>query len=128
MARLPQIEGGSPLTYGRLTGIAISRGAINPTGALEVAKSLSGQSAAAALAVKGLVPARRDVQVDTSGNAAAAAFAHSALIARGWLDPNPAATEELFKQMVESVLSGGSTPTQAIFDAAQELDRLFGRL
>ncbi|KKW35601.1 hypothetical protein A2852_01255 [Candidatus Adlerbacteria bacterium RIFCSPHIGHO2_01_FULL_54_23] len=126
-ARLPQIEGGTPMTYGSLTGIAISRGAQNPAGALAVAKSLTGPDAAAALAVKGLVPARRDVEIDTSGNAAAAAFAQSALIARGWVDPDPKATDSIFKRMVESTLSGGSTPTQAIFDAAQELNRLFGK-
>ena len=115
------------MTYGSLTGIAISRGAQNPAGALAVAKSLTGPDAAAALAVKGLVPARRDVEIDTSGNAAAAAFAQSALIARGWVDPDPKATDSIFKRMVESTLSGGSTPTQAIFDAAQELNRLFGK-
>lgn len=123
---LPQIKGSSTrLTYGRMTGLAISRAAANTPGAVLVVEALTSQSVVAALsAASHLPPVRRDVSVDTSGNAAAAVFVQSALISRGWLDPNSAATNDIFKAMVESVVSGTSQPDGAVSDAANLLREL----
>ena len=121
VAMLPQLQGSGPrATFGSLLGLAISRSARNPSGAGVVAQVLTGPTAASVLASQtGLPPARRDTATDTSANAAAAVFVQSALIARGWIDPQPAGTDALFKAMVESVISGALGPAQAVAEAAQ---------
>lgn len=120
VALLPQLKGASAqLTYGNLLGIAVSRTAPNLQGAYTVAQILTSPSASQILATQtGLPPARRDVSIDTSANAAASVFVQSALIARGWIDPNPQGTDDLFKTMIQSVTSGAATVQSAVSDAA----------
>ena len=127
VATLPQLEGNAAhLTFGQITGVAISRTAANPSGALQVAEHLTGQAAVSALAQQiFLPPVRRDVVLDTSGNAAAATFVQSSLIARAWLDPSPAGTDTVFQNMVNEVLSGAQQPASAIAEASQALSRVF---
>ena len=123
VAPLPQVaSGGVALTYGRLTGLAVARTASNPTGALAVAELLSGQVGAGALASAFKLPVvRRDVAQDTSGSAAASVFSQAAVMARSWMDPNEQKTDDIFKTMIESVVTGASLPDKAVSDAAQAL-------
>lgn len=127
VAMLPQIKtGGVRLTYGRLTGVAIARTATNPTGALAIAELLSGQAGVGTIATAlKLPPVRLDVAQDTSANAPLAVFDQSAIMARAWLDPNPAQTDDIFKSMIESVVTGASQPDKAVSDAAQALGILY---
>ncbi len=126
VALVPQIQGNATkMTFGRLTGLAIARTSPNPNGALAVAQKLTSQVAISTLA--GLVPlppVRRDVVVDTSGNAAAAVFTQSALMAHGWLDPDPIATNKAFGDMIQSVVSGKDLPSSAVFNVSQILGTL----
>ena len=127
VATMPQIEGNATrIAFGRLSGLAIPLSAKNPQGALVIAQKLTGQTASLFLAKTLSLPsARRDVKLDTANNAAADVFTQSALISRAWLDPNTKDTDTIFKDMVESVVSGKSQPAEAVNDAAQELQRLF---
>ncbi len=125
-AVLPQLRQGTPATMGRIAGLAVARGSDNPQGALALATILSGREAIATLA--GILPlpaVRRDVAVDTSASTAGAVFTQSALIARGWLDPDSPRSDIVFKDMIESVLSGAADPTSAVIDAAADLDPLY---
>jgi multiple sugar transport system substrate-binding protein len=127
VAVLPQLQGSSVhLTYGLLTGLAIPHNAANAKGALVIAQKLTNQAAIqAVVAATGLPAVRTDVGVDTSANAAAQVFSQSALIARGWFDPDAAATDGIFKAMIESVTTGKSDPAQAVSDASQSFTALF---
>lgn len=128
VALLPQVQGSATaLTFGRLYALAMPLGSRNAAGALAIAQKMTAQGAAAAFTGLGLPPVRRDVQLDTSNNAAAGVFVQSALISRAWLDPNPAKTDGLFAGMIESVTSGKSDASQAVFDAAQSLAALMPR-
>ena len=126
VAVLPQIDGNSAqVTSGTIVGLAIPRTAQNISGAVTVAQKLSGQMAAGLIAgALSLPPVRRDVSVDTSGSAAASVFVQSALIARGWLDPNPSETDSIFQTMIESVQSGALTPAGAVAEGAQSFAQL----
>ena len=126
VSKIPQIEGsGLALTFGHLYALAIPRTTKNPNGALLAAQKMTSQPGVAALAAYlKLPPARRDVAVDTSKDAALSVFIQSALIARGWLDPDPAQSDALFKDMIESVISGRDQPGIAVFNAAQVLRTL----
>ncbi len=126
VALLPQLQGNSTrITFANMTGLAISRSAANPNGALAVAKALTGQQAISLLAeAVPLPPVRRDVALDTSGNAAMQVFVQSSLISHAWLDPNPARTDTLFKTMVEQVLSGATEPAGAVAGASLTLQQI----
>ncbi|HEV7449326.1 MAG TPA: extracellular solute-binding protein, partial [Candidatus Paceibacterota bacterium] len=122
IATLPQLSGGSSnITYGNLTGLAVSRGSRNPQGAIIAAQALSGVQAATILVGQtGLPPVRRDIPLNTAGNSTLETFAQSALWSRGWADPNNTTTNGTFQTMIESVLSGRSVPAEAVGTAAQE--------
>lgn len=128
VAVVPQLSSGARITSGRLTGLAIPRTARNVSGATVVAQKLSSREAAAALfTATGFPPVRRDLALDTSSSAVAATFVESALIARGWQDPDPTATDAIFKTMIESVVSGRSDPATAVGEAAIEFSQLTPR-
>lgn len=126
VAVVPQIQGsGVTMTMGQMTGFAIPRTTANPTGALLVAEKLTSQANITSwVGVSGTPPVRRDVSVDTSKGAAQSVFAKSALIARGWLDPNPVQTNAVFQDMIESVMSAKANPGVAVFNANQVLQTL----
>ncbi len=126
VAVLPQVQGNSStMTFGRMTGLAIPRTAPNPSGAFTIVQKLTSQSEIAAMVQQtSLPPVRRDITVDTSGNAASAVFVQSALIAHAWDDVDPSATSDLFKSMVESVVSGASQPDAAVSESSLSLQAL----
>ena len=126
LSAMPQIsQSGTRITYGILTGVAVARGSKNPAGALAVSKGLSGPSATLpVLQQLGVPPARRSLGLDTSGDAVLATIVESALMSRGWLDPSKQETDDIFKVMIESVLSGRSTPAEAVGEAARSLQDL----
>ena len=126
VAMLPQLQGNSlRITFANMSGIAISRTAQNPSGALVVAEALTGQQAISLLAsAVPLPPVRRDVALDTSSNAAMAAFVQSSLVSRAWIDPSPMRTDTLFKNMIERVLSGAAEPAGAVAEGSQALQQL----
>lgn len=126
VAVVPQLTGSlAHATFGQMTGVAISRAAQNAQGALTIAERITSQAGVTAIArVFPLPPVRRDVVLDTSGSAAASVFVQSSLIARGWLDPEPSATDPMFQRMIESVISGKSDPAAAVGEAAASLSQL----
>lgn len=130
VAIMPQVKGGGVrMTFGRMLGLAIPRTASNPNGAATIAVDLSSQKGITTLSTYStLPPVRRDVSIDTSKNAAASVFAQSALITKAWLDPGPAKTDDVFKNMIQSVLSGKSSPQEAVSDASQILSAIVLKL
>ena len=127
VAMLPQVQGQSfTATYGRLYGLAIPRSAPNPTGALAIASSLTGTAGAVAVMTNlGLPSGRRDIGLDTRANAIQQVAQSSALVARGWLDPDPSTTAAIFQTMIESVVSGAQSPADAVGGVEQAFERLF---
>ncbi len=130
IAPIPQIEGNQTrYTYGNMTGLAIPRSARNPQGAVVVAQKMTGKSFSTAFSLATALPSvRRDVVFDTSANATAGIAAQAALIARGFLDPNPRETDLIFQTMIESVISGAKTTNEAVRDGAAELTALLSQM
>lgn len=123
---IPQIKGSSTrLTFGNLTALAIPRTVNNPNGALAIVQKLGAPAGiAAAVQAFGLPPVRLDVPQDTSGSAANAVFYQSALMSRGWVDPDGVSTSDIFKTMISDVISNRSLPNTAVQNAAQSLEAL----
>lgn len=125
-AQMPQrSKDSSRVTFGRIVGLSISRSAKNVSGALAIAEKLADTSSVGLIAgALSLPPVRRDVVVDTAGNATASVFVDSALIAHGWLDPAPKSSDSVFQTMIESTVSGKLSPSTAVSEGAQVLTQL----
>ena len=77
---------------------------------------------AGALAV---APARYDLLAVKPTATYATTFYNSALYAKSWLDPSPKDTDNIFRIMIEAVLSNTLPLDNAISDASAKLSLLF---
>ena len=71
-----------------------------------------------------IAPARRDLLNQRPTDAYFPHFYTSALIARSWLDPSPEDSNNVFRRMVDGVLSNTFTAKDAIGDANAKLQLL----
>ena len=109
-------------TYGTFYGFAIPRAAKNPSGAYAAIQTLmTPQNNEALTKALNMASPRRDVIAAGDANIYRSTMLQSALIARSWLDPDPTASQSIFSQMVEDVLSGRARVTQAASDAVSRL-------
>ena len=129
IAPVPQIKNANnKLTSAKVTGIAVSSFSKNFNTALLVAREMAiGEFASQFAKVLGAVPARRNLLKDTPKDTYSPIFYTSALYARSWLDPSPTDTDEIFRGMVEKVLSNNMSPVSAVADASSQLRLLLVR-
>ncbi|HEX8994128.1 MAG TPA: extracellular solute-binding protein [Candidatus Paceibacterota bacterium] len=128
VAMMPQVDGTSvSTTYGNLIGLAVSRNTGNASGAIAVANALTGSADAQLFSSAFHLPsARRDLLASAPANdPIQLVFMRSALIARGFYDPDPQGTDDTFRSMVESVVSGSQTPSDAVIMGGQRFAKLF---
>jgi len=126
VASVPQSRvSGRKVTYGRLSAIAIARGARNFPAAFRAATLLVSKDLAMPLAQNlKLPPARRDLLSARPTDAVTPVFYEAALQARGWLDPDHLASREIFKAMIDQVTSGRARTSEAVGAASRELNTL----
>jgi len=125
-APMPQINNTDfKLTSGRITGIAISAFSKNFNTAFTAASLMASSDFASKLA-DGLKisPARRDLLAVKQTDAYMPVFYSSALYARSWLDPSPLDTNNIFRGMIDKILSNSMTVENAITDASAKLSLL----
>lgn len=129
IAPVPQMKGATfKLTSARVSGIAISAFSKNITTAVTAAGLMSAGDFASTLAnALGVAPARRDLLQNIPKDAYSPSLYASALYARSWLDPSPKDTDNIFRGMVEGVLSNNMSPQNAIMDAASKMGLLLLR-
>ena len=128
-APLPQIKNaGFKATASRVTGIAILSASKNFNTAFTAASLLSTGSFASKFAIAtGVAPARRDLLQAKPTDSYFPIFYSSALYAKSWLDPSPKDTEDIFRRMIDGVLSNSLSPEDAISDANSKLNLLLLR-
>jgi ABC-type glycerol-3-phosphate transport system substrate-binding protein len=129
VAPLPQIKNANTkVTSARVTGIAISAFSKNFNTAFLAAGLLAtGDFASKYALALGVAPARRDLLKVMPTDAYSPAFYTSALYARSWLDPSPKDTDDIFRGMVEKVLSNSLSSDDAVRDANSKLGLLLFR-
>ncbi len=129
IASFPQIRNANfKITSAHATGIALSSSSKNFNTAFLAAGLLSTGNFASKLNIAlGLAPARRDLLKIKPTDAYSPIFYDSALYARGWLDPSPLDTDDIFRRMIEGVLSNSMTVQNAISDASSKLNLLLTR-
>ena len=128
-APIPQIKNSDfKLTSGRVTGIAISAFSKNLNTAFTAASLMTGGDFASkfANALK-VAPARRDLLAVKQLDAYMPIFYSSALYTRSWLDPSPEDTNDIFRGMIDKILSNNMTVENAITDASAKLGLLLAR-
>ena len=123
VAPFPQIKNASfKLTSARVTGIAVSAFSKNLNTAFTAASLMAtGDFAAKFANVLSVPPARRDLLAIKKTDAFSPIFYNSALYAKSWLDPSPKDTDNIFRNMVENVLSSNLTADNAVKDASDKL-------
>ncbi len=126
VAPIPQIAGTTAkITTAHVMGLAISSASKNLTTAFTAASLMAiGDFASKLAAAQGIPPARRDLLAQKPADAYSPIFYDSALYAKSWLDPSPAATGNIFRTMIDAVISNNSTEQEAISDASSKLDLL----
>jgi len=127
VAPLPQIkELNKKITYGNFYALAIPKTSANASGALGVAGALTtGAYNVNLLGSFSLQPVRRDLLAVNPPNPYQKIFYNSALIARGWYNPNPVTLDSILKNMVDGVNSGRLTPDRAIVEVNQKINEAF---
>ncbi len=126
VAPVPQLtNSNNKITSSRVTGVAISSASKNLTTAFVVASKIATTDFASKLAVTlEIPPARRDLLLVKPSDAYGPTFYNSALYAKSYLDPSPKGTEDIFRTMIDSVLSNNATAINAVTNASSRLDIL----
>ena len=126
IAPMPQIKNAtSKLTASRVTGLAISSASKNINTAFTAASLMATSNFASDFAsATGVAPVRRDLLAVKGADAYSPIIYNSALYARSWLDPSSADTDNIFSGMINSVLSGSISTSDAIKDADSKLNLL----
>jgi len=126
---LPQIINAKVLnTFGNMLGFAIMKNSQNPGGAYTILSSLTSAAAYPFSAdVFNVSSARRDILGQAEPNAIKSIFNKSAIISKGWLDPNKAETSAIFQDMIESYTTGKNNIDTAVNTASARLNGLLNQ-
>jgi len=110
-------------TFGRIYGFAVSNRSKQPAVAFQIVNLLVNPVNSLSLAQStGLPLVRRDMlAVPPISPYQLKTFYESAIISRGFADPNSSLTDKTFKEMVESVANNKATISQAVSEANSKL-------
>lgn len=124
-AAIPQGAGATTKrVYGKFYGFALVRAGSNQSGAYNALLALSGSDTVSSVTSQlGLAPAYR--ASSSTEDPIMQTIQSQSLIARGWLDPGPESTTDIFKQMIEEVLSGRSQVGGSASDTVRRLELAF---
>lgn len=113
------------VTYGKFYGIAIMNSSKYKGPAYEMASILASQQSASLLRSIFPIPStRRDSLATDPQDPYRDTLVRSAIIARGWLEPNGSETDTVFRKMINDVVSGRSDSHKALGVANDDLEVL----
>ena len=123
VATLFQTKGSTrPITYGSFIAIATLKSSPNPVAGYAALMLLSSHDGVDILSKSlSLPPARRDLLLVPQQSPYTSVFFRAALSTFSWADPNPNATEKIFRDMINTVNSGANNATTAIYEATRDL-------
>ncbi len=126
VAPVPQIKSANfKLTGARVTGVAISSFSKNYNTAFIAASQMATGDFAKKLAEALMIaPARRNLLAVKPNDPYSPYFYNSALYARSWLDPSEKDTNDIFRGMIDGVLSNNASARESINDASTRLNLL----
>ncbi len=126
VAPLPQVASAKiKSTFGHMYGLAIMKNSKNPAGAYTVLTTLTSAEAVPFWKdIFNIPSARRDILQQVEQSAIKTVFNNSAIMAKGWLDPNSQASNVIFQDMVELYTTGRASVEEAVISASDKLDLL----
>ncbi len=129
VSRIPQIRGEKlQATYGRSAALTLSKQSANKAAALTFMYELTGLDSQNLLSQNSfLAPSLRSALAEKQENPVLDIFYKSAVQSLGWLDPDPAETKNIWKEMVESFNAGAKNANQAVTDAQRKFETLVPR-
>ena len=109
-------------TYGTFYGLAILRSANNINGAYQVAQTMTSEASLRAVTGELMLapPHRSSISQGTTGFTGQVIY-DSALLSRGWLNPDYEATDQIFQQAMDDVLAGRAQPARVSSDVMTRL-------
>ncbi len=127
IAPVPQSQGATAQrNFGTFYALAIPKASRNQSGAYRVAMRLGVAETSNEIVNKlDLTPVHRSLYSGPTTDSYTTILRQAGLIARGWLDPSPRDSENVFKNMVEDVTSGRREIEAVINEAAYSLEALF---
>lgn len=125
-AVLPQRRDAKVKTaYGKMQGFALLKSSKKLSFAFKTITMLTNKDGISAWEkVSGEPPVRRDLLSKAANNSVSSTFYTSAIISKGWLDPDREKTEIIFKDMVESITSGKARLSDSVNRANSEIQSL----
>jgi len=123
---IPQVvDSQTKKTYGELYGFSFLKSSQNVTAAFNLISTLTGADSISQLVqVMDIAPARKDLISTGSADFAKSVFYNSALISKGWIDPDSNKTNQIFKDMVENVTTGKMSVKDSVSKANLEIENI----
>lgn len=126
VAPLPQIRDSmNKTTYAKIYGLVIPKSSKNISAAFTVAGLMTSFNSIKNISeLLNIPPSRRDALAILPDSPYQSVFYQSAIMAKVWRDPSPSDTYTIFRDMVESVISGKARLSEAVARADKELKSL----
>ncbi len=119
LAEMPQLSASKKINYGDFWGYSVPLASKNPETAWKFLVFLTTHDINKYFSETTLRPAaRRDVLSEELPSPDLGVFAEEALSATNWYRVDPEATNDIFKNMINSVVLSGAKPSEAISEAA----------
>lgn len=123
---VPQIRGAdAKIGFAHIYAMALVKQSKFINASFNVISGLTEPSAQTALEkATNLPPVRRDLLSAKPEDAFRTVFYNSSLISRSWIDPDPAQTATIFRNMIESITSGKARTFEALGAAGESINSL----
>jgi ABC-type glycerol-3-phosphate transport system substrate-binding protein len=109
-------------TYASFYGLSLLKSSPNKSGAFAVLQELGTAAQSQKIAdTLDMAPAHRSTLNAGSNDRYGRISYQSAIVSRGWLNPNPTDTNRIFGQMVDDILANRSRPSESVDDAEARL-------
>ena len=111
--------------FGDVKALAVLKSSQNPNAAFTAISALAEAEVMKEITqIINLPPARRDLLAQETPDPIMSIFYDSAIVSSTWLDPDKAGSELVFKNIVDSVLSGKVDMATAIYGAGEGISQL----
>ena len=126
IAMIPQIlDAKTKITYGDIYGFSILKSSQNVIATFNLLSLLIGSDSVSTLMqFIDVAPARLDIISAGTPYPEKSIFYNSALISRGWIDPDSNKTDKIFQDMVENITTGRMDIQGSVSRASLQLDNL----
>jgi hypothetical protein len=125
IAQVPQLNPNAQMTFGRFYGMVLPANGKQTSSAMGAIIAIMDSDFMSNVVGDGIyAPARRDLLTLRPTDAFSALIYKSAAQSYAWLDPDPQKTLSIFKEMIQSILSGKNEVSAAVGNASAKLRNL----